>query len=448
MAVRKARVVPIVLPRRKKPKLTTVILVVFSSLGFIVFYLGFKIAPKAIIQRTTTRSVLPTFDKPDPQLLPNRSTLDQVNGYVNLTLATGSFKYVGSSSCKKHSTCEIHFPYLDLETAAPDMINDMQDSITSRSDFAVLTRKGFKSLLTNVKANQDRSFIISPLDVHEESSITTSADDFMIGLFDGHGELGHGTAHFAAMELPSALLRAMQRRKRFVASELATGDVEAAFKESFVQLDRRIPFLDTSGSTGIVILRIGSFLFIGSTGDSQAFLVKADTSFAGSNVGVSIVQSTVPHKPDDPLEAARIKANGGRVMPKLGADASSRVVIFIKDTVTLALAMSRCLGDPEGKEQKILIADPTVTVIDLSKLKQESSKNDQYFIVAASDGLLDRVSPPAVAQRIARSFYKDVPSRPLVACYDLIQQSSLLWGGLMGIQYRDDISIAVKRIDF
>ena len=446
MAPRKLRLIPILAPqpKRRKPKLTTVILSFFAVVGCIIFYLGLKLAAPSVSSIKRTKSLLPTFVKPAPHLLPSKAALNQVNLYVNLTISTGSFRYQESSSCKTHSNCEIHFPYLDLETASPDKISDMQEKTDIRSDLAVLTRKGSKALVTNVKVNQDRSFIISPLELGEETSLATGPDDFMVGLFDGHGELGHGTAHFAAMELPPLLLRTMQRQRKFIPTKAASDDVVAALKESFVHLDDNIPFLETSGSTGIIILRVGNTLFFGSTGDSQAFLVKADTSFE-DKVGVSIVHATVPHKPEG-LEAKRIISSGGQVMPKTAEDVSARVVITIPNALTLALAMSRCLGDAEGKKQNVLIADPNVDVIDLDQLKKESSATDQYFVVAASDGLLDRVPPLLVAQRIAMSLYKESPSQPLVACQDLIQESSMMWGELVGVEYRDDISIAVKRV--
>jgi serine/threonine protein phosphatase PrpC len=426
--------------KQRKTKMTTIIFSMFAGLGFIIFWLGFKLAPSVsnnIIEHT--KSELPAFVRPQPHLLASHATLDQVNAYVNITKSTGSFNYQETETCKKYSSCEIHFPFLDLEDAAAIQLNGMLNAEKSHSDFAVLTKKGSKALVTSVRSNQDRSFLISPFEMAEETSIAAGKDDFLLGLFDGHGELGHGTAHFAAMELPPLLLRSMKRRKKYVSAK-AADDVKAAFRESFVYLDENIPFLELSGSTGILMLRLGSYLFVASTGDSQAFVVRADTSKGDD--GVSIVYLTTPHKPDQPMESTRIKASGGQIVPKMTDDTSSRVIIPVNDGMTLALAMSRSLGDAEGKKLGIIISDPNVDILDLNALRKDGG---EYFVVAASDGLLDKIPPLSVAQNIARSFYKESPPQPLMACRALIHQASQLWVG-GPVTYRDDITIIAKKI--
>ena len=396
---------------------------------------------------THTPSGLAPFHRPGPHLLPSHPNIEQVDRYVNVSRTFGSMRYEETPACRKYSTCDVHFPFVDLgapSSSPPPLLQN----VNGRSDFGVLTLKGLKTLVTDVKVNQDRSFLISPMEFSEEVSIPTGPDDFMMGLFDGHGPFGHGTSHFVSMELPTTILQNMKRRKKFVPSRHATDSIRSAIKDAFVNVDENIPYQDTSGSTGIVIMRIGSYLFLASTGDSQAFLVKADTSRAVDAEGaVTIVQSTKPHKPDNPLEKARIEDAGGEVIPKMDYDSSSRVIIPLGQMGQMALAMSRCFGDAEGKESNLLIPDPNVDVIDLKELKQNGGKSDQYFVIVASDGLLDKIPPLTVAQKIAKSFYEDKLSRPLEACRALIESSSELWlTAGMGEQYRDDISIAVKKI--
>lgn len=431
--------------RQQKARLSNIMFGLFSLLGLIIFWVGFKLKPHRLAVTNRRKSPLKTFERPQPHLLKSHATVPQVDAYINSTVSIGSMKYQESASCKEHGSCEIHFPYIDLETN-PNV--DLNSPTNSRTDYAVLTRKGFKALVTNVNANQDRVFVIAPLELGKESYLPIGPDDFMMGLFDGHGPVGHGTSHFAAMELPPLVLRNLQRRKKFIPAKQVTDGLKSALKDSFIHLDENIPFLETSGSTGILIVRIGTHLFIANTGDSQAFLVQADISQDANDGAVTIVKSTVPHKPDDPIETARIQAVGGIVIPKTSEDASSRVLIPVEgeEGMTVALAMSRSLGDPEGKKANVIIADPNVDIIDLEAL-HASHPNSKFFLVVASDGLLDRIPPLGVAQRVAQSFYQEQPPRPLVACQELILQASQLWmaEGTMG--YRDDISIAVKMLD-
>ncbi|CAB9503927.1 Protein phosphatase 1L [Seminavis robusta] len=453
--------------RQQRAKLSNIIFILFSVLGVIIFWVGFQVAPQRLslaLSRRVPRakSSLPLFVKPPPHSLLSHATVPQVDAYINGTSTSntaqstwlGSMKYLESPSCKQYASCEIHFPFLDIEEEGADWAEErIRNHIDKRTDYAVLTRKGFKALVTNVKSNQDRAFVIAPLEAVEESALPVGPDDFLMGLFDGHGPVGHGTAHFAAMELPALILRNMQRRKKFIPARHVTEGVQSALKDSFVSLDENIPFLETSGSTGIIILRLGTHLFFASTGDSQAFLIKADTARQGPDA-VTIVQSTIPHKPDQVMETARIRSAGGSVIPKTNMDTSSRVIIPVgEDGTTLALAMSRSLGDPEGKNANVIIPDPNVDFIDLAKLEQPQQQTDapsqpRYFVVVASDGLLDKISPLKVAQRMAQSFYHETPPNPLMAANELIQSASQMWfsGGDM-MRYRDDISIAVKMID-
>ena len=400
-------------------------------------------------EETHKPSVLTPFHRPGPHLLPSHPSIEEVDRYVNVSKTFGSMRYEETPACRKYSTCDIHFPFVDLGASSTPPSPQSLQNVNGRSDFGVLTLKGLKALVTDVKVNQDRSFLLSPMEFNEEVSIPTGPDDFMMGLFDGHGPFGHGTSHFVSMELPTTILQNMKRRKKFVPSRHVTDSIKSAIKDAFVNVDQNIPYQDTSGSTGIVIMRIGSYLFLASTGDSQAFLVKADTSRAADTEGaVTIVQSTKPHKPDSPLEKARIEDAGGEIIPKMDYDSSSRVIIPLGQMGQMALAMSRCFGDAEGKESNLLIPDPNVDVIDLKELKQNGGKNDQYFVVVASDGMLDKIPPLTVAQKIAKSFYQEKPSRPLVACRTLIESSSELWlTAGMAERYRDDISIAVKKIN-
>ncbi len=72
----------------------------------------------------------------------------------------------------------------------------------------------------------------------------------------------------------------------------------------------------------------------------------------------------------------------------------------------------------------------------------------QFFAITSSDGLFDVLAPEKVAAYLGRSLFEEtVPL--LEACERLIREASRLWmKANTGIQYRDDISVGVSRIDF
>ena len=118
------------------------------------------------------------------------------------------------------------------------------------------------------------------------------------------------------------------------------------------------------------------------------------------------------------------------------------------------------VGDLDGRKVGV-ISVPTVDVLGIQSLKKEAknrSKSDNslddiaLFAVAASDGLLDFMKPIEVAQQLAHSLYYDKrnrnnpPTSLQNTCEKLILKSSSIWQSL-GMQYRDDITIAVSKID-
>jgi hypothetical protein len=84
----------------------------------------------------------------------------------------------------------------------------------------------------------------------------------------------------------------------------------------------------------------------------------------------------------------------------------------------------------------------------------------QFFAVAATDGILDVLSPKTVAEYLGQILFdncrqgkKELQSGKclslLDACERLIREASRLWmRDSIGVQYRDDISIIVSKINF
>jgi hypothetical protein len=86
-------------------------------------------------------------------------------------------------------------------------------------------------------------------------------------------------------------------------------------------------------------------------------------------------------------------------------------------------------------------------VLDLTSL----SKDLNYVVVAATDGIFDQLPIMEVATHVAKSFNTPPPLGLAEAMEQLIMKSSHKWfdestaGGMF--QYRDDISIAVHKLN-
>ena len=146
--------------------------------------------------------------------------------------------------------------------------------------------------------------------------------------------------------------------------------------------------------------------------------------------------------PDLPEERKRIDAAGGMVEESPFPGFSARVLIPIDAMNAMALAMSRALGDFEAKKIGVS-CEPTTEVVDLTAL----SKDRQYFVVAATDGIFDEIKPPEVAERVAKSLTIPRPGSLPECLEELIRKSSNKWFTSPGMElYRDDISIAVHRL--
>jgi serine/threonine protein phosphatase PrpC len=411
----------------------------------------------------------------------------------------GSFSFSPTKSNINLYHSIIHFPVIDLEhiyqetnptdTTTDSALSSSSSSLSlskngalltaarpssgfddrSLSDFVVMTRKGNKYTQGEIHSeemdtsasgggknnnhrqpNQDRVVLLSREPVAHHSRSHHHKDDFWIGLFDGHGPHGECISQYCSLEFAKQIQQEWERESP---RTLLEESVVATIQQMYVGINRHVPYLYASGSTGISIWRRGDFLYMSNVGDSLAFVAtyeKLPTTTDGASgipTKVEIIYSTKAHKPNLPEEQKRIEQAGGQVEHTPFEGASARLLIPMKDgSDVFALAMSRSLGDQDG-EPYGLIAEPTTDVLDLGKLKQDR----EYFVVAVTDGLVDygRISPMEVAQRMAVALEEHNAQKMTEAAEELVLKSSRLWQeDPFGNGYRDDISIVVRRLRF
>ena len=285
----------------------------------------------------------------------------------------------------------------------------------------ILTLKGSKGLIK--VPNQDHSLILR------------DPSQLVLALFDGHGDQGHLSSSTVVRDLPF----------RFVQSAQAAPKQPSHYAHEFLAVDKglvsKVPY---AGSTGIVVHYDVALqrLVVASVGDSTCLIVRGSGTTKPSNNSNQILIESVKHKPALPGERQRIESKGGRVfVPPNPQVESSRVLIpgpFGPESY--ALAMSRSLGDVEGKQLGYLTAEPDVKVLDL---KNQGTEGGFVFAVVASDGVFDVINKQTLVQELDRALRSDTLPE---TCSKLMSQAVEGWKKLTGGTYRDDITLLVTKL--
>jgi len=313
-----------------------------------------------------------------------------------------------------------------------------------------LTLIGYKGGALESQINQDRSFCVSPYGIGSKDT----SEDKILGVFDGHANLGEKVSQYAVTELPKLLA---SKLKEIDGEEQQVKD---ALVETFVEIDKTAPAEISGGCTASVILQHGQKLYFANAGDSTSFLVV----YRATSKQAEVVYVTREDKPSLPDEKARVEEMGGQVY--IPARGTSRVLYTDPETgMQSGLAMSRSLGDWEAGKLGV-IPNPLVDVIDIPSLVEGQmgcnqiegdgevfvdmecdSKDDVYiFAVSATDGMMDFATTEIVAQTVAISLYGEEGPHLLTALEQLIFMSAQGWQQSKGGRYRDDIAIAVSQI--
>ena len=136
------------------------------------------------------------------------------------------------------------------------------------------------------------------------------------GVFDGHG--GEACSNFLRDKLDSFIFN----------SKYFPGYPIQAFKEAFINAENAFSqqaiknnsLVDKSGSCACVIIIINDTLYAVNLGDSRALL--------SSDNGQCLRQITRDHKPNDPIEKARIQKSGGQVYYANKVNLNGKVVVL------------------------------------------------------------------------------------------------------------------------
>lgn len=269
-----------------------------------------------------------------------------------------------------------------------------------------------------------------------------------VGIFDGHGgsqTVDYVTAnvvqfvtsnkHFLEDEPPKLVTD--ERGIQFVGVNKAKKDTQRyveqtpvpqlddglmrwagrAVLEGFVELDKaclknaRMQGI-FDGTTALLALLIqhpeGILLLIGNTGDSRIVLCRDGKA----------LRLTKDHKPQDPVEKARVEALEGGYVSRASTGTMR---------VQGSLAVSRAFGDLDMKQPKPYVtAEPDVLAYTLTP-------NDSFFIIG-SDGLWDAISDQRAVELVQRKAGSD--ANPKKAAESLMKEA-------MDEESRDNITVVV-----
>jgi len=190
-------------------------------------------------------------------------------------------------------------------------------------------------------------------------------------VLDGHGDHGDRISEFTMRQIAISL-------EKHPALEM---DPVTALKETFVNTNTALLVTPmnfmTSGTTCVAAYYANNTLFVANCGDSRAVV-----AVAGADGTLTAQELSRDHKPDDPIEQARIEASGGFVSPPPRPGLSARVYLDQAHTM-IGLAMARSIGDYAVKGVGVT-AEPEVKTYPVDESYQ--------FLIMASDGVWEFMS--------------------------------------------------------
>ena len=213
-------------------------------------------------------------------------------------------------------------------------------------------------------------------------------------------------------------------------------DFPLLFKESFLLMESKLLSnkaidIELSGTTCISLLFCSDRIISSNLGDSRAIKGYYDSIIKKWQY----IPLSRDHKPSQKDEAERIKKNNGIIHPFIDEDnkylGPDRV--WNEGEELPGLAMSRSFGDEIAKKVGV-ISEPEVNIFPY--------KNDDKFIVIASDGLWEYVSNEEVLNIVGKYHEKNDCDG---AVSELCEIAKERWDKYD--DYIDDISIIVIFID-
>lgn len=301
--------------------------------------------------------------------------------------------------------------------------------------------------------NQDMSIILNNV---------VDDDDYNIyGIMDGHGSNGHLVSNFVKEKIVEYFNnKKIYKSKKLTKalSSLHLNDISEKIYEKLVNNNYEIirhfyqkvndELYNTkfdihfSGTTCILVFKIGKKIICSNVGDSRAILVKKNLLLSNNNkqnnIKYEFIELSHDHKPNNQEEKERIEKLGGEVAQEyyIGEEKEQGPTgpfrVWCKGYDYPGIAISRSLGDKIA-ELIGVISEPDILEFDID--------DNCKYILMGSDGLFDYLSNNDI-MNIARPFLNK--NNLDKACIEVVENASKLFKEKEG--RIDDITINIIKI--
>eukprot|EP00928_Gymnodinium_smaydae_P074130 TRINITY_DN57197_c0_g1_i1.p1 TRINITY_DN57197_c0_g1~~TRINITY_DN57197_c0_g1_i1.p1 ORF type:complete len:553 (-),score=62.93 TRINITY_DN57197_c0_g1_i1:278-1936(-) len=261
------------------------------------------------------------------------------------------------------------------------------------------------------------------------SSTSPSGTKTLVGVFDGHGNMGGEVSHIVR----DCLSRSLFKHKALHSDPRAA--LEQAYRETQKELHRKHGNVAVqSGTTAVTAYQYRDRLFVANVGDSRAVLGRVGRGC------LNAVDLSRDHKPSRTDERKRIAQAGGRVEQGIFAvqAANGSVRLFrggnervIASDGSGGLAISRSLGD--FVFHPYISGQPEIT-------ERKLDPKDKLLILA-SDGVWDQITSEEAVKIASRH---DDPNE---AAREIVSVARKRWAEKTHGTWSDDITAIVVQLE-
>lgn len=243
---------------------------------------------------------------------------------------------------------------------------------------------------------EDKHSVLPHPDFNKTCNLDDAIPRSFFAVYDGHG--GYVAAEYSRQHV----------HKNFSTDSMFGIQTEAALKNALLKTEhdfcsacRKKQLLSSSGTCAVVAYVQGTTLVVANVGDSRSVL----------SVGQRAVALSVDHKPARPDERERIEALGGRVGRTedeafgrdigggSGGGGCTCIKSMFSDEKPLrifpgGLSVSRTIGDIALKATQLIVAEPELTVRQLTP--------EDNAVILACDGVWDVMNDSQAAELVRK----------------------------------------------